>query len=151
MLKALTDLNFKGIRVISEIDGLDSNDQESTLSIQIREVLYELQLQDLKQKTMGGLIGQKSKERPVGYKKKIEPHESTIVLRGFELYRDGNSINQIVKILNQEGVPTRKKFSKYQSLATISQVLDNVNYIGKQIWNKTDSYRDRTGRRKKFD
>ena len=49
---------------------------------------------------MGGQIRQKSKERPVGYKKKIKPHESTIVLRGFELYRNGNSMNQIVKFLN---------------------------------------------------
>lgn len=48
MLKALTDLNFERIRVISEIDGLDSNDQESTLSIQIRGIFYELQLQNLK-------------------------------------------------------------------------------------------------------
>ena len=48
MLKALTDLHFERIRVISEIDELDSNDQESTLSIQIRGIFYELQLQNLK-------------------------------------------------------------------------------------------------------
>ena len=36
MLTVLADLNFEGIRVISVADGLDSNDQESTLGIQIR-------------------------------------------------------------------------------------------------------------------
>ena len=178
MLTVLADLNFQGIRVISVADGLDSGDQESTLGIQIRGIFNELQLQDLKKKTMRGLVGQKQrgfscgertfgytsvpvgeirfdkkgKERPEGYKKEIDPLESSIVLRVFELYRDGNSINKIVNILNQEGVPTRNNFSKCWSLATIGRMLDNEKYIGKWTWNKTGSRRDpRTGRRKKFD
>ena len=178
MLTVLADLNFEGVRVISVADGLDSNDQESTLGIQIRGIFNELQLQDLKKKTMRGLVGQKQrgfscgertfgytsipvgeirfdkkgKERPEGYKKEIDPRESEIVLRVFELYRDGNSINQIVKILNQEGVPTRNNLSKCWSLATIGRMLDNEKYIGKWVWNKTESRRDpRTGRPKKFD
>ena len=59
MLTVLADLNFQGIRVISVADGLDSGDQESTLGIQIRGIFNELQLQDLKKKTMRGLVGQK--------------------------------------------------------------------------------------------
>ena len=112
MLTVLADLNFQGIRVISVADGLDSGDQESTLGIQIRGIFNELQLQDLKKKTMRGLVGQKQrgfscgertfgytsvpvgeirfdkkgKERPEGYKKEIDPLESSIVLRVFELY-----------------------------------------------------------------
>ena len=50
---------------------------------------------------VGGIrFDKKGKERPEGYKKEIDPREFEIVLRVFELYRDGNSINQIVKILN---------------------------------------------------
>ena len=39
MLTVLADLSFEGIRVISVADGSDSNDQESTLGIQIRGIL----------------------------------------------------------------------------------------------------------------
>ena len=60
MLTVLADLNFEGIRVISVADGLDSNDQESTLGIQIRGIFNELQLQDLKKKTMRGLMRTKT-------------------------------------------------------------------------------------------
>ena len=45
MLTVLVDLNFEGIRVISVADGLDSDDQESTLGIQIRGIFNELHLQ----------------------------------------------------------------------------------------------------------
>ena len=177
MLTVLADLSFEGIRVISVADGLDSNDQESTLGIQIRGIFNELQLQDLKKKTMRGMVGQKQrgysagertfgytsvpvgeirldskgKERPDGYKKVIDPRESAIVLRVFELYRSGSSINKIVKVLNQEGVPTRKNNSKAWSVGTVSRIVNNEKYIGKWVWNKTGTRRDpRTGRQRKF-
>ncbi len=177
MLTVLADLSFEGIRVISVADGLDSNDQESTLGIQIRGIFNELQLQDLKKKTMRGMIGQKQrgfsagertfgytsipvgdihldskgKERPEGYRKVIDPRESAIVLRVFEHYRNGCSINQIVKIFNQESVPTPKNNTKAWSAGTVSRIINNEKYIGKWVWNKTGTRRDpRTGRQKKF-
>ena len=48
MLSVLADLHFAGIRIVSVADGLDSNDEESKLGIQIRGIFNELQLQDLK-------------------------------------------------------------------------------------------------------
>lgn len=50
MLSVLAELHFAGIRVVSVADGLDSNDEESTLGIQIRGIFNELQLRDLKKK-----------------------------------------------------------------------------------------------------
>ena len=177
MLTVLADMSFEGIRVISVADGLDSYDQESTLGIQIRGIFNELQLQDLKKKTMRGMVGQKErgysagertfgytsvpvgefrldskgKERPDGYKKVIDPRKSAIVLRVFELYRSGSSINKIVKVLNQEGVPTRNNNSKAWSVGTVSRIVNNEKYIGKWVWNKTGTRRDpRTGRQRKF-
>lgn len=61
MLSVLADLNFNGVRVISVADGLDSNDEEATLGVQIRGIFNELQLRDLKKKTIRGLIGQKKR------------------------------------------------------------------------------------------
>ena len=73
MLSILADLSFEGIRVISVANGLDSNDEEVALGIQIRGIFNELQLWDLKKKTIRGLIGQKQRgfsvgERTMGYK-----------------------------------------------------------------------------------
>ena len=62
MLPVLADLNFAGINIISVTDGLDSTDDESKLGIQIRGIFNELQLQDLKKKTLRGQIGEKKRE-----------------------------------------------------------------------------------------
>jgi hypothetical protein len=40
--------------VISVAHGLDSTDEESTLAIQVRGIFNELQLRDLKKKTLRG-------------------------------------------------------------------------------------------------
>ena len=59
MLSVLADLHFEGVRVVSVADGVDSGDEDSTLAIQIRGIFNELQLQDLKKKTLRGQMGQK--------------------------------------------------------------------------------------------
>ena len=59
MLSLLAELHFAGVHVVSVADGLDSHDQDATLGIQIRGIFNELQLQDLKKKTLRGQIGQK--------------------------------------------------------------------------------------------
>ncbi len=178
MLSVLAELHFEGIRVLSVADGLDSDDEEATLGIQIRGIFNELQLRDLKKKTLRGQIGQKERgffvgertfgyrsvpdgemrmdkkgrPRPEGYKMEIEPSEAAVVLRIFKSYADGQSLTGIVRTLNQQAVPGRFKTSKGWSPATISRILDNEKYIGRWVWNRTESRRDpRTGRRRRFE
>jgi hypothetical protein len=67
MLSIIAELHFDGIRVISVADGLDSDDEESTLAIQVRGIFNELQPRDLK-KTLRGQIGQKERGFFVGEK-----------------------------------------------------------------------------------
>ena len=131
MLSIIAELHFEGIRVISVADGLDSTDEESTLAIQVRGIFNELQLRDLKKKTLRGQIGQKERgffvgektfgyrsipvgemkmdkkgrPRPDGYKMEIEPKEGAIILRIFTSYAEGMSLTQIVKTFNEEKVP----------------------------------------------
>ena len=179
MLSILADLSFEGTRVNSVADGLDSNDEEATLGIQIRGISNELQLRDLKKKTIRGLIGQKqrgfsvgertmgyksvpvskiqmdkkgrARPEPEGYKIEIDPREAAITVRIHGNYRDGYSISRIVKTLNEEGVLGRNKLPGTWSPGTISRILDNEQYIGKWVWNKTESRRDPlTGRRRRF-
>jgi DNA invertase Pin-like site-specific DNA recombinase len=68
MLSIIAELHFEGIRVVSVADGLDSTDEESTLAIQVRGIFNELQLRDLKKKTLRGQIGQKERGFFVGEK-----------------------------------------------------------------------------------
>jgi site-specific DNA recombinase len=178
MLSIIAELSFEGIRVISVADGLDSDDEESTLAIQVRGIFNELQLRDLKKKTLRGQIGQKERgffvgektfgyrsvpfgemrmdkkgrPRPDGYKMEVEPTQAATVIRIFTSYADGMSRTQIVKTLNEENVPGSVRSSKGWSPATISRILDNEKYSGRWIWNRTESRRDpRTGRRRRFE
>ena len=177
MLSVISNLHFEGIRIVSVSDGLDSYDEESKLGIQIRGIFNELHLQDLKKKTLRGLIGQKLRgfsvgektfgyrsvpygefvidkkgnPRPEGHKLEIEPREAAIVLRIFNSYNDGCSINRIATMLNEEGILGRNNQKYKWCNSTISRILDNEKYIGKWVWNKTESRRDpSTGRRKRF-
>jgi site-specific DNA recombinase len=178
MLSIIAELHFEGIRVVSVADGLDSTDEESTLAIQVRGIFNELQLRDLKKKTLRGQIGQKERgffvgektfgyrsvpvgemkmdkkgrPRPDGYKMEIEPKEAAIILRICTSYAEGMSLTHIVKTFNEENVPGSIRSAKGWSPATISRILDNEKYAGRWIWNRTESRRDpKTGRRRRFD
>ena len=178
MLSIIAELHFEGIRVISVADGLDSTDEESTLAIQVRGIFNELQLRDLKKKTLRGQIGQKERgffvgekmfgyrsvpvgetkmdkkgrPRPDGYKMEIEPKEAAVILRIFTSYAEGMSLTQIVKTFNDENIPGSIRSAKGWSPATISRILDNEKYAGRWVWNKTERRRDpKTGRRHRFD
>ncbi|MEX1258289.1 MAG: recombinase family protein [Gemmatimonadota bacterium] len=177
MLSVIAELHFEGVRVVSVADGLDSVDEEATLGIQIRGIFNELQLRDLKKKTLRGQIGQKERgfsvgertfgyrsipvgtirmdkkgrPRPDDYKMEIEPREAAVVLRIFQSYADGLAITRIVRMLNEEGVPGRVLSAKGWSSATVSRILGNEKYVGRWVWNKTESRRDpRTGKRRRF-
>ncbi len=73
MPSVIAELHFEGARVVSVADGLDSEDEEATLGIQIRGIFNELQLRDLEKKTLRGPMGQKERgfsagERTFGYR-----------------------------------------------------------------------------------
>ena len=177
MLSVLAEFQYVGVSVVSVADNLDSSDEESALGIQIRGIFNELQLRDLKKKTLRGLVGQKQRgfsagertfgyasvpsgqsitdkkgrTRPEGYKHEIEEREASIVRRIFQEYVDGQSITGIVKMLNEEGVRGRKNVKKNWGSTTVGRILSNEKYIGKWVWNKSESRRDpKTGRRRRF-
>ena len=81
----------------------------------------------------------------------IEPREAAVVLRVFKEFADGKSGNGIVKRLNAEGVPGRRKSKNGWSPATVHRVLRNEKHVGRWIWNRTETRRDpKTGRRRQF-
>src|SRR5262249_20734008 len=73
LLSILAELRANGVGVVSVSDGLDTNNEECLLGIQIRGIFNELQLRDLRQKTFRGQLGQKLRgftvgERTFGYR-----------------------------------------------------------------------------------
>jgi len=177
LLSVLEELRFHGVRVVSVADGLDTDDQDATVGIQMRGVFNELQLLDLRKKTLRGQIGQKQRgfivgeatygyrsvavgevrmdkkgrPRPEGYKMTIDPREAAVILRVFKEFADGSSESRVVRRLNAEGVPGRRTSKKGWSPATIHRLLRNEKYVGRWIWNRTETRRDpKTGRRRQF-
>ena len=177
LLSVLEELRFQRVRVVSVADGLDTDDQEATVAIQVRGVFNELQLMDLRKKTLRGQIGQKQRgfivgeatygyrsmpvgeirmdkkgrPRPEGYKMSVEPREAAVVLRVFQEFVEGKSESSIVKRLNAEGISGRRKSKSGWSPATVHRLLRNEKYIGRWIWNRSETRRDpKTGRRRQF-
>jgi len=176
MLSLLEELRFHGIRLVSVADGLDTDDEESTVGIQVRGIFNELQLTDLRKKTLRGQMGQKSRgfvvgeatygyrsvpvgairmdkkgrARPEGYRMEIQPTEAAVILRIFREFADGRSESALVRALNAERVAGRRTTRKGWWPATVHRILRNEKYVGQWVWNKTQTRRDpRTGRRRK--
>ncbi len=175
MLTLVLRFNYHQVKLISVSDGIVTDDENSKLGIQIRGLINELYLDDLRKKTMRGLEGQKLRgfsagENVYGYYTKphgelklnkkgqakyegkvhvINPEEAEIIKRIFKDFIGGKSISQIVIDLNSEGVPTKKGRKAGWSTSTVSRILKNEKYIGKWDWRKYKVTRDpMTGRRK---
>ena len=177
LLTLYAEFRFNGVRIISRADSLDSDDHHSKLGFQMRGIVNELYLDDLREKTLRGQKGQKARgfmvgegtygytsvpvgemhtdrrgrPRPDGYRMTVEPTEATIVQRIFSEFSEGKAITAIVKALNAECIRGRRRIRKGWSPATVSRILRNEKYMGRWGWNRTETRREpRTGRLRKF-
>lgn len=178
MLTLVNKFTFHQVKIISVSDGIITDDENSKLGIHIRGLINELYLDDLKKKTMRGLEGQKLRgystgESVYGYKScpvgelrlnkkgqpkyegmvhKILDEEACVIKRIYKEFIEGKSVNGIVKGLNENSVPTRKKQKGGWCASTISRILKNEKYTGHWIWRKHKNVRDPiSGRLKKVD
>ncbi len=175
MLTLVLKFNYLQIKLISVSDGIVTDDENSKLGIQMRGLINELYLDDLKKKTMRGLEGQKLRgfsggehvfgylTKPVGELRlnkkgqakyegmvhRIDPEEAEIVRRIFTEFVAGKSIHRIATALNEERVPTKKKLVGGWNTSTLSGILKNEKYIGTWKWRKYKNVRDpMTGKKK---
>ncbi|MEO6027099.1 MAG: recombinase family protein, partial [Candidatus Binatia bacterium] len=176
LLTLYAEFRFHGVRILSRADCLDSDDRHSKLGFQMRGIVNELYLDDLREKTLRGQLGQKARgftvgeatygyrsvpvgeiradrrgrPRPDGYRMTIEGAEAGVVRRIFENFAGGVGINAIVKALNREHVRGRRKTAGGWSPSTVSRILKNEKYVGRWTWNRTETRRDpRTGRKRR--
>jgi site-specific DNA recombinase len=177
LLTLYAELRFHGVRIVSRADSLDSDDRHSKLGFQMRGIVNELYLDDLREKTLRGQLGQKARgfnvgeatfgyrsqpvgdmrvdrrgrPRPDGYRMVIDAAEAAVVRRIFDDFASGKSIKLIVRQLNGEGVPGRRRLRGGWSAATVSRILKNEKYVGRWTWNRTETRRDPiTGRKRRF-
>jgi site-specific DNA recombinase len=176
MLTMVLKFNYLQVKIISVSDGIVTGDDNSKLGVQIRGLINELYLDDLKKKAMRGLEGQKIRgfstgenvygyhTKPVGELKlnrkgqakyegmvhRINPDEADIIKRIYKEFISCKSIAKIVKGLNEDKVPTKRGHSGGWNTSTVSRILKNEKYIGHWIWRKYKSIRDpMTGKIKK--
>ena len=90
----------------------------------------------------GGRISVGALGQPIGYKvdpvlmkRVVDEGEAEVVRRIFRLYDQGASMPKIAKMLNDEGVPTKR--GCLWSAAAIRRVLTNSSYIGVDYYGKT--------------
>src|SRR5262245_25040013 len=177
LLTLYAELRFYGVRIVSRADSLDSEDHHAKLGFQMRGIVNELYLDDLREKTLRGQIGQKlrgftvgeatygyrsqpvgemrvdrrGRPRPDGYRMAVDPAEARLVQRVFAEFVDGKAITAIAKSLNAEGVRGRRRMRNGWSAVSVGRVLKNQKYVGRWVWNRTETRRDpRSGRLRKF-
>ena len=54
LLTLYAELRFHGVRIVSRADSLDSEDRHAKLGFQMRGIVNELYLDDLREKTLRG-------------------------------------------------------------------------------------------------
>ena len=176
MLTLVLKFNYLQVKLISVADGIITDDENSKLNIQMRGLINELYLDDLKKKTMRGLEGQKIRgfsagesvygyrSKPVGELKlnkkgqpkyegmihKIKPEEADIVKRIYKEFIEGKSLNKIAEILNEEKIPTKKGYVGGWNISSISRILKNEKYTGQWIWRKSKTVRDPMTGKKRY-
>jgi DNA invertase Pin-like site-specific DNA recombinase len=177
LLTLCAQFQYWAIDLISVADGLNTKDEHSKLSIQMRGIVNELYLDDLKKKTHRGQMGQKlrgfvvgentygyrhkpvgdiridkhGKMRPDGYKAVIEPEEANIIRRVYAEFIAGKSIISICQRLNVDNIPTHKRLRGGWNVSTLSRLLKCSKYNAHWVWNKTRVARDPlTGKKRKI-
>jgi hypothetical protein len=79
------------------------------------------------------------------------PPEAEVVRAIFHAFADGTSIKAIVADLNARRVPGRHGVGGRWSPSTVSRILRNEKYVGRWLWNRTETHRNPlTGRKRRI-
>lgn len=164
-------LEHRGIRIVGLLDNYDSKTKGRKVMRIARGMINELYLDDVREKTHRGLVGNMSRGmsaggRTYGYTTEqtaigrlmvIEPSEAARVVSIFEQVAEGRSPRWIVAQLNAQGVPSARGGTWAASALVGSAVkglgmINNRLYIGEVTWNKSQWLKDpETGKRRRME
>ncbi len=158
----LKRLRFRGIRVISVVDGIDTAEKPAKVQVAVKALFNEVYLDHLRDQTKRGLDGRfvrglSTGGRIFGYKsvpidrvnlqagsrRVIDPEEAEIVRHIFDRFIRGESEKTIAKSLN-----VSRLGGKRWSPNVIWHMLQNEAYTGRFTFNKKEWIKNPdTGRR----
>jgi site-specific DNA recombinase len=164
-------LEHRGIRIIGLADAYDSQASGKKVLRLARGLVNELYIDDLRHKVHrgqegailrgfhpGGLsYGYRTVEAQGGRRLEIHTGQAAVVVRIFELYRDGASPQRIAHQLNRDLVAgprggTWCTSAIYGSAKKALGILNNTLYVGQVVWNRSQWIKDPdTGRRQRVD
>lgn len=148
-LQNIRKLKEKNIAVFFEKEGVNTLESTGELLITILSSQAQEESRNLSENTRWGLVRRfengivsVNHNKFLGYTKDkngelvIVPEEAELVKRIFRLYLEGNSIIQITKILESEGIKTVTGRTKWCP-GVIDKMLSNEKYMGDVLQQKT--------------
>lgn len=152
------ELAFRGVRLLTVADGVDSDSKHGKMTYDLKALVSQVFLDDLRDKTKRGmagrahaglatggkLVGYSTKpigdpRKPSGFKIAIDEQQADVIRRIFAAYVRGRSCKEIARTLNADGVPaprasagTRHKLRPSWANSSIAAMLANERYAG--VW-----------------
>lgn len=149
-------LQFLGVKLLGVADGVDTSAKHAKLTYTVKNLVADIYLDDLRDKTLRGLEGRhhanlSTGNPPYGYRSvavgspenehagrriEIDDEKAAVVRRVFSMYLEGRSLNAIARTLHAEGVAPPRANTKHRRKGwvdvTIRVFLHNEKYAG--IW-----------------
>lgn len=129
-----------GCKMIITQDGFDLTTEQGEMMFNFMAVFAEMDHKNIRKRLDGGKINHARKGKILGaavygYRKKnfnlyVDGDEKDIIVKIFEDYLNGASIRDIVKRLNENGVPTPVRAGRGWQPHHISRMLKNPTYKG---------------------
>ncbi len=160
-----------GIRIVGVSDGYDSTMGGRKLVRTMRGLIGEMYLDDLREKTHRGLVGQFARGYIVGghcfgyrilrdeggSRYEIDEAQARWVRQIFDRYAAGEGVQRIAHDLNRQGAPAPRGRSWavsaiYGSPVKGAGILNNQLYAGRYVWNRSQWLKDPdTGKRQRIE
>jgi site-specific DNA recombinase len=143
-------LRFRGLRVISVVDGIDTNERPSKVQVAVKGLLNEVYIDNLRDQTKRGLDGCFARglstggktfgyrstpvdaaDRDSAMRREVDPDEAEIVRQIFRRFAEGQSEKIIARDLN-----ARSLGGKTWSPNVLWHMLRNPAYLGRLTFNR---------------
>ena len=133
----------------SVLEPIDTTTDLGRMIFGILAMFADFERSTIRERTLAGKVrrirdGQQMHGRPAyGYANDPErkgrwledPAEAPVVRRIFNLAADGMGLNQITRLLNDEGIPTKR--GKQWHSAQVGSLLHNQTYVGRIVFGRT--------------
>lgn len=153
-------LQYLGVPLHGVADGIDTSARGAKMSFTLKNLLADMYLDELIDKTLRGMEGRALRGLstgglPFGYRSRaesdahgvvvghvieVDDEQAPIVRRIFAEYRDGRSLAGIAGMLNAEAVPPPRAHTRHRRKgwvdSTVRAMLHNEKYVGEWTFKK---------------